>query len=37
VLARRPNEHERELAPEEDSAPPAGSRTPLSFRTQSSS
>jgi hypothetical protein len=37
VLARRPNDHERELAPEEDSAPPAGNRTPLTFRTQSSS
>jgi hypothetical protein len=37
VLARGPNEHERELAPEEDSAPPAGNRTPLTFRTQSSS
>jgi hypothetical protein len=37
VLARVPNEHERELAPEEDSAPPANNRTPLTFRTQSSS
>ena len=37
VLARGPNEHERELAPEEDSAPPADNRTPLTFRTQSSS
>jgi hypothetical protein len=36
VLARGPNEHERELAPAEDSAPPANNRTPLSFRTQSS-
>ena len=37
VLGRGPNEHERELAPEEDSAPPANNRTPLTFRSQSSS
>ena len=37
VLSRGPSEHERELAPEEDSAPPATNRTPLTFRTQSSS
>jgi hypothetical protein len=37
VLARPPNEHERELAPEEDAPPPANNRTPLTFRTQSSS
>jgi hypothetical protein len=37
VLARGPNEHERGLAPMEDSAPPANNRTPLAFRTQSSS
>ena len=36
VLARGPNEHERELAPAEDSAPPRNNRTPLTFRTQSS-
>jgi hypothetical protein len=37
VLARGPNEQERELAPEEDAPPPANNRTPLAFRTQSSS
>jgi hypothetical protein len=37
VLDRPPNAHERALAPDEDAPPPASNRTPLSFRTQSSS